>query len=400
MPHKENNDKSLPVDKVYNIFMKIFFYFGLFGFIPYFFLHVSSSELPLTDFNSFEFFIIFESSTFLVLLIMDVIGMNTSYLDRISRLITLIMVGTGIGAAIYLYILTQDDWTTNINQVVIASSVLLVVFSFLGWFFIRSDRGLSPTKTKPFYNETVWVLLLLGLIYLVDFYVNGFLLLAMAGLFTIYPFAIIIYGKPKVVPHIKSRRLVKKYGRTTFYNYTIDAVKALMIFLTMLVLSYDGTVVLYPIYESSAQHLWIRNLAFVGIWSSIAMSIFTKIQNKFYNLLVFLILFVVGIGEYILVNTFYVHIWWLITFTNGIMLAGIFYFIEQKIYESDNISVMPGSFYILLAIIFITGILLRENPEIDDILENIQFTLSLLGIGYILGYIREGPKQKSLRASI
>ena len=46
------------------------------------------------------------------------------------------------------------------------------------------------------------------------------------------------------------------------------------------------------------------------------------------------------------------------------------------------------------------AILLRENPEIDDIVENIKITISLLGIAYIIGYIREAPKQKSLWASI
>ena len=61
---------------------------------------------------------------------------------------------------------------------------------------------------------------------------------------------------------------------------------------------------------------------------------------------------------------------------------------------------MPGSFYVLIFIIVISAIILRINPDVDDVIENSKFALSLIGMAYIIGYIREAPKQTSLRISI
>jgi len=57
------------------------------------------------------------------------------------------------------------------------------------------------------------------------FFISGFFFIGCSLAFLIYPIAIVLWGKPKVVPHIKPRRLVSPYKRTTFYNYAIDATK-------------------------------------------------------------------------------------------------------------------------------------------------------------------------------
>ena len=85
---------------------------------------------------------------------------------------------------------------------------------------------------------------------------------------------------------------------------------------------------------------------------------------------------------------------------NGISFAGAFFFIEQKIYKSNNVRVMPGSFYILIFIIVSVSIVLRMNSEYDLLLDIIKIVVSVAGIVYIIGYIREAPKQESLRVSI
>jgi hypothetical protein len=390
---------SPQIDFVYSLFMKLFFYLGILGFIPYFFLHLSPYELTNLSFNSVRFLIIFGSAALFILFTLDLIGMNSMFLDRISRLITLIFTIVGFVASIVLFSLTREGWEQKINSIILWGVILLSTFCFLGWFYVRSERGLSPHKTKPFLNETIWVFLYCGCLFLIDFYFNGAFLIGLAISFLAFPVVLFKWGKPKVVPHIKSRSLVIPYKRATFYNYIIDATKALFLIMLILAISYDGTVVLYP-QDPNLNHLWIRNLAFVGIFGALSMALYTRVQNVFYGLVVIILLYLLCILQYILVNTIYFHSWIIISLLNGFILAGVFYYLEQKIHKSPNVSVMPGSFYLIIILILIGALLLRETPEIDDVLENMKFTLSLIGLAYLFGYVREAPKQKSLRVSI
>jgi len=130
------------------------------------------------------------------------------------------------------------------------------------------------------------------------------------------------------------------------------------------------------------------------------MEIYTKIQTAFYGLAVIIILYLLCLLQYLLVNTFYLHWWILIAPINGFTLAGVYFFIEQKLFKSNNVRAMPGSFYLLILIIVISALILRVDPGFDDVIENSRFALSLIGLAYIIGYIREAPKQTSLRISI
>ena len=106
-----DNDKknNPPIDIVYTLFMKTYFYLGIFGAIPYFFLHFSPSELTNIAFNPDKFLLFFTIIALFVLLLMDLIGMNTSYLDRISRLITLILTIIAGICSIFLFFYTKTS---------------------------------------------------------------------------------------------------------------------------------------------------------------------------------------------------------------------------------------------------------------------------------------------------
>ncbi len=236
--------------------------------------------------------------------------------------------------------------------------------------------------------------------FLFEYFLPGALMISIAVIMGSYPFFIIFMGQPKVVPHIKPRKLVSSYKRSTFYNYIIDALKALAILTTILATIYNGSVVLYPDMQLVTSTEWIRNLAITVIFAGIGMEIVTLIQDKFYGLLVLILLYILNILQYLLINTLHLEFWWIGAPLNGLVIAGIYFFIEQKIYKSDNVGVMPGCFYMLILGVLVLAILLRSDPEMDRILENTKFVVSLIGIAYIIGYIREAPKQRSLRISI
>ncbi|WP_371803184.1 hypothetical protein [Candidatus Lokiarchaeum ossiferum] len=326
--------------------------------------------------------------------------MKTSYLDRISRLITLIFSITGAIASIFLFINIQKGWEIALSEIIIWASILSYSFAFLGWFFIRAEHGLTPKKKKPLYNTSFWALWICGICFLFEFFLPGAFMISIALIMGVYPFFIILMGQPKVVPHIKPHKLVSSYTRATFYNYIIDAFKALAILVTIVAIIYNGSVVLFPETQTINSTEWIRNLAITIIFAGIGMEIVTLIQDKFYGLLVLIVLYILCIVQYILLNTLHFEYWWIAAPLNGLIIAGIYFFIEQKIYKSDNVGVMPGSFYMLILCIIILAILLRTDTEIDRMLENTKLIASLVGIAYIIGYIREAPKQKSLRISV
>ncbi|WP_457917176.1 hypothetical protein [Candidatus Lokiarchaeum ossiferum] len=380
--------------------MKIYYYLGLVCFFPYITIKISQITLENIDFNVFSRIIIFESSILVIIFVMDYLSMKTSYLDRISRLITLIFSITGAIASIFLFINIQKGWEIALSEIIIWASILSYSFAFLGWFFIRAEHGLTPKKKKPLYNTSFWALWICGICFLFEFFLPGAFMISIALIMGVYPFFIILMGQPKVVPHIKPHKLVSSYSRATFYNYIIDAFKALAILVTIVAIIYNGSVVLFPETQTINSTEWIRNLAITIIFAGIGMEIVSLIQDKFYGLLVLIVLYILCIVQYILLNTLHFEYWWIAAPLNGLIIAGIYFFIEQKIYKSDNVGVMPGSFYMLILCIIILAILLRTDTEIDRMLENTKLIASLVGIAYIIGYIREAPKQKSLRISV
>ena len=386
-------------DFVYNFFMKLYFYLGMVCYIPYFII-INILNTPFFPDSSNEILTYgLILGTQIILFIMDNFGMHSSFIDRISRLITLLLTLIGASLSIFILFIPKLDLDSTIAGFY-SKLALILTFEFLGWFFIRNSRGLSKVKVKPFYNTSMWALLLCGIFFLFEFFFENSIFVFLAMSFLVYPIIIIGWGKLKVIPSIKPRKIVRPYRRTTFYNYAIDIGKAAVILLTILAVIYDGTVVLYPAELNSNPTAWIRNLGIVGIFAAIAMELYTKIQSVFYGLAVIIILYLLCLVQYLLVNTFYFHYWFLIAPINGFTLAGVYFFIEQKLFKSNNVRAMPGSFYILILIIVISAIILRINPDTDDVIENSKFALSLIGMAYIIGYVREAPKQTSLRISI
>ncbi len=91
---------------------------------------------------------------------------------------------------------------------------------------------------------------------------------------------------------------------------------------------------------------------------------------------------------------------WVIGIINGFTLAGVYYFIEQKVNDSPNVRALPGSFYFFIMIIIFAALLLRSLPDVNNIIEEGRALTAIVGIAYIIGTLKEASKPKSLRMSL
>lgn len=389
-----SNSKKEPLDKVFDFLMKIYFYLGLVGYLPYFLIH-SLYFFPVNSTLSTLTIIIFLAiGELLLLFFMDMIGMQSTYLDRISRLVPLIAVSIGAAALIYQSILISFGWIEQYPMILITGIIILGVFGILGWYFIRQEYGLTKQNYFPSLNDSMIGLLFSGILYFFEFFIPNALLIGISLSFIAYPFIIIIWGHPKVVPRIKPRKLVNPYKRVTFSNFILDVMKSFAIAGTILIVLYDGSVLLFSDHESSIDSLWIRNLALVSFCAALAMYLYWQNSQKVYGLFVVFLLYILTFIHFLIVVVFNLNTWWLIAPLNGFALAGVYFFIEQKIYKSDNVRVMSGSYYTVVLVLVTGAILLRENSQLDVLINYGRLVVSVIGIAYLIGYLRESPSTR------
>jgi hypothetical protein len=399
-PEKDESMSEKKVDGIFDFFMKLFFYQGLVVFLPFFIINIANYSPNILNDSNISTTVTYGLIFMAVLISMDIFGIQSLYLDRISRLITAIAAFLGAMITIFLLIVTNEGWSDHNSRLIGASMAVIMMYQFLGWFFIRAERGLTKKRGKPEFATTFLALLVCSGMYILEYFLNGAVLVIMIISFLIYPVCITLWGRLKVVPRIKPKQITKRYKRATLYNFVIDIVKAFSVILLIIVIMYNGDVVLFPDQTGGDPYLWVRNLALLTVVATTAMIIYSKFQKTFHGLFVIIVILLLGILQYLLVNFFDIKSWWVITTINGFTFAGVYYFIEQKMDQSDNIRALPGSFYMLLFMVVMFSIIFRVDAQNNQWLENIKLLFSLLGIAYIIGYIREAPKQKSIRIRI
>ncbi|MHA1612067.1 MAG: hypothetical protein ACTSVZ_08350 [Promethearchaeota archaeon] len=385
-----------PIDHVFDFLMKLYFYLGFTAYLPYFLIQ-SLKYFPLGSddpqaFTTSTIIITVIIGELLVLFLMDILGMQSNFLDRISRLIPLIMVLLGAGSLIYQFILiTSSGWVSEFSTILFLGIFNLLTFGILGWFFVRQEFGLTRQNLSPSMHDSMICLLMSGILFFFEFFLPGALLIGITISFVAYPFIIMIWGRPKVVPQVKTRKLVNPYKRATFSNFIVDMLKASAILITILVVLYDGSAILYPIESVSGDPAWLRNLALVSFFAALGMYLYSKFSDQFHGLFTTFLIYLLTLLHFFIVIVIDVHVWWIIAPINGFTLAGVYFFIEQKIYKSDNVRIMSGSYYTLIFLIVVVAILLRADPETDVLIDYGRLLVSCVGIAYLFGYIRDAP---------
>ncbi len=399
-PSSKVPQSTVPLDHVFDFLMKLYFYLGFTAYLPYFLIQ-SLQHFPLNSdthtFATSTIIIIIICGELLILFLMDIFGMQSNFLDRISRLIPLIMVLLGASSMIYQFILiSSSGWVSEFPTILFLGIFNLLTFGILGWFFIRHEYGLTAQNLSPSMHDSMICLLISGILFFFEFFLSGALLIGISISFVAYPFIILIWGRPKVIPQVKSRKLINPYKRTTFSNFIIDMIKASAILITILVVIYDGSAILYPIDSVNGGTMdgdlaWLRNLALVSFFGALGMYLYSKFGHRFHGLFTTFLLYLLTFVHFLVVVAFDLHVWWVIAPINGFTLAGVYFFIEQKIFKSDNVRIMSGSYYTLIFLIIVVAILLRIDPETDILIDYGRLLVSSVGIAYLLGYIRESP---------
>jgi hypothetical protein len=369
-------------------FMKLFFYEGLAVFLPY--CLISSLTHPDFSSNNLQtyFILLFGAFSLLGLFIMDFIGFQYRIIDRMTRGFTKILAIFGLVGSILLIVFSWNGWNPY-NWGITAGIILtLVAFEGFGWYFIRANRAIQLKKEPPYFRSTVYALALCGIGFFLEFFIPLSILFGLAISFLLF-LIIMRYELVNVVPKVKERNLIKPFRRVTIWNFLIDFIKLIGIIITIVSLSYNGKIVLFPLPISN---LWIFHLCLVCMAASITMIFIHHNNQKLYGLIVILIMFSANLIMFILIRFVVNTPSAIIAILNGISIAGLYYFIEQKMDQSPNVRAMPGSFYILVLFLFLMSIILRHEPTADMVLEIAAPVVSILGIAYILGYVRDRPK--------
>ncbi|MHA1674707.1 MAG: hypothetical protein ACTSYI_13895 [Promethearchaeota archaeon] len=399
-PSSKVLESSEPLDHVFDFLMNLYFYLGFTAYLPYFLIQ-GLQYFPLnSEGNSsttMTIIVAIIGGELLIFFLMDIFGMQSNFLDRISRLIPLIMVLLGAATMIYQFVLiTSSGWVSEYPTILFLGIFNLLTFGVLGWFFIRHEYGLTAQNLSPSMHDSMLCLLISGILFFFEFFLPGALLIGISISFVAYPFIILIWGRPKVVPQVKARKLVNPYKRATFSNFIIDMMKASAILITILVVLYDGSSILFPIDAVNGGTIngdfdWLRNLAIVSFFAALGMFLYSKFSYRFHGLFTTFLIYLLTFVHFLIVIVFDLHEWWVIAPINGFTLAGVYFFIEQKIFKSDNVRIMSGSYYTLIFLIIVVAILLRVDPETDILIDYGRLLVSCVGIAYLLGYIRESP---------
>lgn len=396
---QDKKTKKEPKSNVYSFFMKLYFYQGLIIYIPYIIIRIYEySSFPIMQ-KDMPFIIWIGLITLFGILIMDNYGIRSTHIDKIRKKFTFWVSIIGIIPLIAVFTLALKMWDNENRWLITCYMLGFIVYISFGWFFVRAERGFTPTEVKPSFTQTMFILFICGILYISELLINGALILGLIISLAIYPILLLNEGFADATPRPDPNKITTKYLRVTLWNFTIDMIKAICIIFAVIVFSYSGAVVLYPDPVLYGPGAWRDHLALVCIIAAAAVLLFSQMQ-KVYPLSV--IILILGLNLIWAVFNYFgaFQFRWIIGVINGFSLAGVYYFIEQKMNESTNVRALPGLFYYGLAIIVTLAMVVRTTPEMDRIVELARGLIAVLGITYVLGYIHEKPKPKSYVWSI
>lgn len=398
MNSKESEQKSSS-NTAFHLFLKLFVYEGIVVLLPYLIIQMlKPSNPPITDQGKY-LALWLEMLTFLILLIMDNYALNAYFLDRNRLYIAIGLCIFGLVSLIFLVIFTWETWDNSNLLVIIFSMLSLMSFQFLGWFYVRGDHAFSIKKMTPSYIQSSFAFFICGLNFLAELAFSHGLLIGLILIFVLFPFVLIRYKTAEIVPRVKPDKMISKYDRLTIWNFGIDMIKAAGIVFAFLLFLYNGDIVLYPDPSIFGIDAWRQHLAVVGFVAAFAMFLYERMQ-KIFGLSVIILIMILNIlsGIFAYYGAFTFR--WIIGIINGFSLAGIYYFFEQKIDTAANIRALPGSFYFIVFVVILFGLLIRADFQINSYLETAKSLGALMGLAYIVGYLRAEMKPKSFVMSV
>ncbi len=374
------------VNPVYQFFIGVFFYLGLMGFFPWVIIHmlyVDPIEFEF-DFSDTNFIFIFIVVLFVILAIMDNYGIRSTHLDRVSKKLTsIVSLFGGIVSTMIFTHLSIYGWMNADVMLVLMVCILGVIFGILGWFHIRFQKAFkSPEHNELQFEAAGTSLIITSFIYLFGFIEVEFSFFPLIAMFLIYPFALLKYSDFEVNITLKLRDITQMVRQMTAGQFLIDVFKALAIIFTIVSVLFDATLIFHE--------NWIYNFFFMTLSAGAFILIFERIQDRVEGLLNIIIVFILAIGLHLISNYLppFSGIYSLMAIINGGIIAGVFFFIEQKAQKSVNVRAFAGLYYYLVLFIFILVFFIRSTEPWNQIFDFLKVLFSIIGLANITGYLR------------
>ncbi len=378
-------------DRIYRFYMHLFFYFGLMAYLPWIVLRlVRIDRSSLTDAQTQNFFL-FIGFIILTLLVMDNYGVRSMHLDRLSRYLTSIGAIFGAMCTLTLYIyLYFNSW--NADDTFLLNLIYMIAwdFCFLGWFHIRAERGMKVEERKPKYRSAALSFLIIFIAFFLGLITVNAIFPFMFFAMITYPILLTRYEGFKVEIQTKVRYLTKKLRQITLGSFIFDSFKAIGLTAAVFALMFDAKV----LYEGD----WMKNFITVSLMAGISLFVYDQLKTKMMGLAPVTLCFIFAIIQFIVSHFFYFEYQiFVLDLLNGLVLGGVFFFIEQKAEKSVNIRALAGLYYMNISAIFIFGIIVRSNPLFNDLVEKIKLFCSVFGIANIIGYMKSVNDAKKMK---
>ena len=120
---------------IFSSYLQLFFYEGLTVFLPYLVIKIESSQPVPMEPSQIPYFLWVQVLGLIGLLIMDSYSIRSTFVDRVRKIITLVVSIIGCIIVIVLLILVWNGWDNTNIYVSYCCASILVCFEILGLVF-------------------------------------------------------------------------------------------------------------------------------------------------------------------------------------------------------------------------------------------------------------------------
>ncbi|MBD3349997.1 MAG: hypothetical protein GF364_00745 [Candidatus Lokiarchaeota archaeon] len=365
---------------------KMLSYQGLFVVLPYILLHITKlGNNSLSD-NGLTGIIIFLVCLFVFIIVIDYTALKTRKLDINSRIITMVLSYIAAFALITLGFLTYSIWDNQNNNVLITICAISGCYVLMGWFFIREDKTVKPSKEdKPLRSSAhcfAFCAITWGAGYLVE---ESAIIFVLVISLLCYPLVVILGDKKLVADEseiIKPGKLAVREDMVALTDFAVDLGKVIALVLTFIVFSYNGEYVLYISEGLSNQALLWRNLMWVSVSASFTALIFEKLENMIYGKFLIVLVLISAFVQSLFSFLNYSDQWLIFSLLNGITLVGVMTFVEQKITKSPNVRILPGMMFFVIYSVQLAALIINDISGVFEFIDYARVFISVVGLLY------------------
>mgnify|MGYP006282499173 CR=1 FL=1 len=380
---------------------KMLSYQGLLVTLPYIIIHMLElANNPISEQDSTGF-IIFMIVMLFVVILFDFLGLRSNFLDIHSRQIMTILCFL---AAVFLGILeyfTYSLWDNSNAFLLFLIGAITSCYLLIGWFYIRSEKTNRPSKGDRPLLSTSKCFAISGLTWMFGYlFGDGIILIAIIISLLSYPFVMIVRDNRfnedpgNIIP---PEQLAVREDLVAITDFVWDIIKVVLIIVTIIVLSYNGEMVLFPTSGISDPTIIWRNLMWLSFSSSLVSAVYHALEDLVYGKLIVTIVLISSCIQPIFEALGYKDQWLMITVLNGATLSGVFVFIEQKIAKSGNVRVLPGLMFYLIFMMQLSALFLNDIGGVQPVMDILRFLIGLFGLVYVLFRIKIEQKEPDLK---